>query len=211
MHVLSEMPCLLNCDYAGCLDQLLHTSLDSLPSITCPICNKVTDLAQHDTTILAKNYALLEMMRDSSSRPTSPSRERSPVVAMRCDEHNGDSLSSFCTKCGVLVCSSCLVYGKHRDHSNKTMFVSQAALKYRQKLLDLIPEVRSTRGRMQSALEQVQRMSASVKEMGGRLEHEADDTYGHLLELIVAKRNALKVEIMERTQIRLEALTDQAL
>ncbi len=103
------------------------------------------------------------------------------------------------------------MYGKHKDHSNKTMFVSQAALKYRQKLLDLIPEVRSTRGRMQSALEQVQRMSASVKEMGGRLEHEADDTFGQLLELIVAKRNALKVEILERTQIRLEALTDQAL
>ncbi len=197
-----------------CLDQLLHKSLDSLPSITCPKCCKVTDLAQRDITILPKNYSLLEMIRDSaSSRSTSPApfREKSPVpVALRCEEH-GDSLSSFCTKCGELVCSSCLVYGKHRDHSNKTLFVSEAAIKYRQKLVDLIPEVRSTRGKMQSALEQIQRMSASVEEMGGQLEHEAEETYGQLVELIVAKRNALKLEIMERTQIRLEALTDQAL
>ena len=130
---------------------------------------------------------------------------------MRCEEHNGDNLSSFCTKCGVLVCSSCLLYGKHREHNNKTMFVGDAANWYRQEFQKFSPDVQNQRRRMEAALGDVERMNDSVQEMGGRLEKEADEAYGELINLIEARRDNLKMDIMKRTQMRVEALTDQAM
>lgn len=185
-----------------------------MPCITCPKCSKVTDVPNRDVITLPKNFALLEVIQNSlqsSSRPVSPSQAYNhSSVLMRCEEHNGDNLSSFCIKCGELVCSSCLLYGRHRDHNTQTLFVNEAAIQYRKKLTDLMPEVYRQRGRMETALTAVQHMTTNVKEMGDRLMEETDEVFAALTSIIEARRNALKLEIMERTQIRVEALTDQA-
>ncbi len=203
---------LIDTFFPGCLDQLLLQSLGSSSSITCPKCSRVTDLGDRDTSTLSKNYSLLDVIRETptGSIVSAPPRERPATAALRCEEHNGDNLSSFCIKCSVLVCSSCLLYGKHREHNTKTLFVSEAADKYRRKLCQLLPEVRGQQEKMTAALEKVQAMRDSIEVMGGRLEQEADKTYDALIQLIVERRNRLKLEIMERTQLRLEALTDQS-
>ncbi len=193
------------------MNKLLLKSLDTSPTITCPKCSRITDLAQRDSTILPKNYSLLDVIRETpnGSVASPPPREKPVSTVLRCEEHS-DNLSSFCIKCGVLACSSCLLYGEHRDHNTKTLFVSDAAEKYRRKLCELLPEVRAQQKKMSVTLKEVLTMKESVEEMGGHLEQETDDTYDALIQLIVERKNMLKLEIKERTQLRLEALTTQS-
>ena len=176
-------------------------------------------MKNRDISNLRKNFDLLDAIRtiskslssgcSSSFEPLKNElRELSPAD-IKCDEH-GDNLSSYCKKCGVLVCSSCLLFGSHSDHNDKTLFVGQAAKEYRKKFFELSPEVRQQKKKMEGVLVDVERMNASVQETGGRLVGEAETAYNELIGLIEAKRDALKLEIMERTQIRVEALTDQA-
>lgn len=88
--------------------------------------------------------------------------------------------------------------------------MSDAAEKYRRKLCELLPEVRAQQKKMSVTLKEVLTMKESVEEMGGHLEQETDDTYDALIQLIVERKNMLKLEIKERTQLRLEALTTQS-
>ena len=64
---------------------------------------------------------------------------------------------------------------------------------------------------MEAALGDMERMNDSVQEMGGRLADEADEVYGELIRLIEDRRDNFKMDIMKRIQMRVEALTDQAM
>lgn len=176
-------------------------------------------MKNRDITNLRKNFDLLDAIRTISESlssgssssyepPKNESREVSPVD-IKCDEH-GDNLSSYCKKCGVLVCSSCLLFGLHSSHNDKTLFTGQAAKEYRKKFREISPEVWQQKKKMEGVLVEVERMNVSVQETGGRLVEETETEYNNLIRQIEAKRDALKLEIMERTQIRVEALTDQA-
>lgn len=190
----------------------------SHPVINCPKCNSETQVQDRNVTNLRKNYDLLEAIV-TMSVPSGPSaafdtpdnlernRSMSPVE-IKCVEH-GDHLSSYCKKCEVLVCSSCLVFGSHRDHTNK--FVGEAATEYREQFQNIHPEVQKQRNRMESVLVDVEAMAVNVRETGDRLLDETDSAYNDVIKVMKAKRDALKLEIMERTQIRLEALTGQTL
>ena len=124
-----------------------------------------------------------------------------------CIEH-GDHLSSYCVKDGTLVCSSCLLYGSHKHHN--CLLVKEAAKLHKEKLRELTPEVLQQKQKMEAALVRVEELAGEVQQSGGRLVDELDAKFNAIIEQIEERRMQLKLEIMERTQVRVEALLQQA-
>ena len=175
----------------------------------------MTPVNDGDLSSLSKNFALLEVLRTISTSPiplpqhpeSDGERASSLLPPLKCPEH-GDQLTSFCVKDGSLICSSCLVYGSHKNHN--MLPVSQAAVEYREKLCKLSPEVLGQKKRMEEALTTVNEMILNIQETGQQLESEVKEKFQELIDLITDKRDRLKMEVMERIQIRVETLLDQS-
>ena len=167
-----------------------------------------------------RNFAILEVIYSDPQSPsenqklngtaeaTSPGipQDDTRVPVRLCDEH-GDHLTSFCMKDKVFVCSSCLLYGKHRQHPCK--LVRDAALDCRQLLSDLVPNVVSQKGKMTEAVERVAEELEEVKGRWEQLRKEVDDHFDELVGVLNARRKELKLELLERGQMRVEALLQQ--
>lgn len=209
----------------GCLEQLLEnlkpSSSGATPAeIGCPVCHTPTQIDGRNVGQLPKNYGLLEVI---SSNPSSymsrvgglsmAGRGDSPIVqkkedqtAIFCPDH-GDHLSSYCVKDNTLVCSSCLLYGNHKQH--KCLLVTEAAKIGREKLQQLNPEVLGQKKRLEEALVDVKSVMERVQTSGGRLVDEMDACFDDLVQFVEERRKRLKLETMERTQVRVQALLEQ--
>ena len=165
-----------------------------------------------------RNFAILEVIY--SGGPQSPLEQGDtetseittpldnlPTPSIRlCAEH-GDHLTSFCMRDKVFVCSSCLLYGKHKQHPCK--LVRDAALDCRQFLATLAPDVVTQQKKMADAVERVTKEMEEVKKRTEQLGNDVDDHFDELVGVLNARRKELKIELLERGQIRVEALLQQ--
>lgn len=209
----------------GCLEQLLENlkpSSGATPvEIGCPVCHTPTQIDGRDVGKLPKNYGLLEVIGSNPSsymsrvgrlsiagRGDSPTAQKNEVqAAIFCPDH-GDHLSSYCVKDNTLVCSSCLLYGNHKQH--KCLLVTEAAKIGREKLQQLNPEVLGQKKRLEEALVDVKNVMERVQTSGGRLVDEMNACFDDLVQFVEERRRRLKLETMERTQVRVQALLEQA-
>ena len=154
----------------------MHFKADRRPEVDCPKCHSITPVPERNVDKLPKNYGLIEVISSSATpqHPTAlddppqlsdPESDYERVERPVCKVH-GDHISSYCIEDGTLVCSSCLLFGKHKGH--KCLMVSEAAELERTKLRQLNLEVDSQREKMQSTLEQVEDNLKKVEENGGR-------------------------------------------
>lgn len=198
------------CVIIGCLVNLLSRVLSS-SSVTCPKCQRPTLVPRRNVDNLAQNFALMEVIRSiPKSRSSSPdAKPRPPPVpdTVMCGDH-GDHLTSYCINDGKLICSTCLVYGSHTGH--KTLGIREAAAERRKKWRELNPEVSQQCKKMEAAVGEVDALCDSVQSTGGEVVKEIEESFHELIELIEEKRNRMKIEAMQRTQIRVKALKEQA-
>ena len=183
-------------------------------SVCCPKCQRPTHVPDQNVDNLARNYALMEVIRSlPKSHSSSPEMERRVLDpgpsqdTFKCADH-GDHLTSYCINDDKLICSTCLVYGSHLGH--RTLGIKEAAAQNRKKLHELNPEVLQQRKKMELAVAEVEAVCKSVQKTGGEVVNEIEEAFHELTELIEEKRNQLKVEAMHRTQIRVKALKEQA-
>lgn len=181
-----------------------------MTEIDCPLCHEITSIHDNSVTDLPKNYPLMSMLRslDSTGKGRKISRkEDSPIHPPQCPEHE-DYVRSYCLKDGALVCSTCELYGSHRNHPTK--FLNEAAVSERKKIKELNAEVFKQKQRMKVALSGVENTCKRVQETGGKMEDEVDDFFQVLVGLVEEKRRSVKTDIRMRTQLRVKALVDQA-
>lgn len=167
---------------------------------------------------LTKNYAILEVIYTlPQNSPNLEPEHESPIISERplgiprlplplCKEH-GDHLTSFCVKDMVLVCSSCLLYGSHKQHPCK--LVTDAILDCHRILTSLTPDVAAQKTKMAEAVARVNLEMEDVKEKSQQLSTQVDEHFDQLVQVLNARRKELKLEVMERTQVRVEALLQQ--
>ena len=167
---------------------------------------------------LMRNFTILEViysggpqapveLPDTETSEISGPSEALPTPAVRLCEEHGDHLTSFCMKDKVFVCSSCLLYGKHKQHPCK--LVRDAALDCRQFLAALTPDVVTQRKKMLDAVERVSKEMEEVKNRTEQLDKDVDEHFDELVGVLNARRKELKMELLERGQIRVEALLQQ--
>ena len=183
-------------------------------SINCPKCHRPTLVPDRKVENLAQNFALMEVIRSlPRSRSASPDpRAYQPPPPpdpenSKCPDH-GDHFTSYCINDGKLICSTCLVYGSHTGH--KTLGIKEAAAENRRKLIELNPEVLQQCQKMEVAVAEVEAVCDSVQKTGGEVVNEIEEAFHELVELIEERKNQLKIEAMQRTQVRVKALKEQA-
>ena len=190
----------------GCLIELVKES-----NIRCPKCHHNTPISSHGVTMtLVKNYGVLEIIysHPSSYRTNAVSTNDVCVTDLAlCDVH-GDRLTSFCVKDKVLVCSSCLLYGEHKDHP--CQLVKDAGIEYRQRLRRLIPDLLDRNDKTKGVIVDVKRMINRVQDSSEVLGTQVDVYFDRLLRVLEERKLELKLEILHRTQERVEALSEQA-
>ena len=198
----------------GCLRNLLERVITS-SSVVCPKCQQHTLVPDRNIDKLARNFALMEVIRSlPRSRSCSPSEVRPrdvatvpTVVIPKCTDH-GDHLTSYCVNDNKLICSTCLVYGSHVGH--KTLGIKEAAAESRRKLLDLNPDVLQQCKRMEKSAVEVEAMCEAVQKTGGEVVDRIEEAFQELCGIIEERKNRMKIEAMQRTQIRMKALKEQA-
>ena len=100
------------------------------------------------------------------------------------------------------------MYGSHSGH--KTLGIMEAATENRKKLSKLNPDVLQQRRKMELAVAEVEAICEAVQKTGGEVVEKIEEEFRELIELIEERKNQLKVEAMQRTQIRVKALKEQA-
>lgn len=80
----------------------------------------------------------------------------------------------------------------------------------RKKLSELNPDVFQQRRKMELAVVEVEAICEAVQKTGGEVVEKIEEEFRELIELIEERKNQLKVEAMQRTQIRVKALKEQA-
>ena len=208
--------------YTGCLNDLVKEC-----TIVCPKCKHATPISSHGVEMsLVKNYGVLEIIyshpssyrarRSPSPRPVALSKGSSLCIedqisftttdAPICGIH-GDRLTSFCVRDRVLVCSSCLLYGAHKDHP--CQLVKDAGMEYKQRLKKLIPDIVRKNDEMRAAIVDLGRTVKKVQESSETLGTKIDGHFDKLIAVLVERKNELKVEVLHRSQDRVEALVEQ--
>lgn len=196
--------------YSGCLGRLVKDS-----TLSCPKCHHKTSVPQtfNGVNSLAKNYGVLEIMYSQPSLfvkganvtvQENPSKLRSSVPL--CEEH-GDQLSSYCQEDDTLVCSSCLLYGKHKGHGSKLL--KDAAADCRQMLVKLTPEVAEKISSMEEAVQEVERVMEKVNLSSEQLSKEIGSHFNQLVKIFEKRCKELKVDVLHRSQTRIESLMEQ--
>eukprot|EP00731_Ephydatia_muelleri_P035131 Em0099g3a len=196
----------------GCLERLLVASPNH-SGVACPKCCILTPLSTQSVELVPKNFGVLELLScppsialhgSSYLEPSSPTRREGGVF---CADH-GDHLSSYCLTDKKLVCSSCLLYGTHKQH--ECLLVNEAASQRRSILNSLTPDLQTHKATLESALVNVDRLNEQIQSAAGGLVDTVDKKFNELARCIEARRVKLKIEIMERAQIRVHALADQS-
>lgn len=80
----------------------------------------------------------------------------------------------------------------------------------RKKLSKLNPDVLEQRRKMELAVVEVEAVCEATQKTGGEVVEEIEQEFRELVELIEERKNQLKVEAMQRTQMRVKALKEQA-
>ena len=80
----------------------------------------------------------------------------------------------------------------------------------RKKLCELNPDVLQQKKKMELAVVEVEAVCEAVQKTGGEVVEKIEEEFRELIELIEERKNQLKVEAMQRTQIRVKALKEQA-
>ena len=88
--------------------------------------------------------------------------------------------------------------------------MNEAASQRRAILNNIAPDLQSHKARLEAALTSVQQLSEQIQSTAGRLSDAVDKKFEQLARCIEARRVKLKIEIMERVQIRVHALDDQS-
>ena len=105
------------------------------------------------------------------------------------------------------MCSSCLLYGTHKDHPCQP--VKDAGMEYKQRLRKLIPDITKKNDEMRAAIIDLGRTVKKVQQSSDTLETKIDDHFDKLIAMLVERKNELKVEVLHRSQDRVEALVEQ--
>lgn len=201
--------------HVGCLHKLKRSF-----EIKCPKCYHPTVVNAEGVSSLAKNFAILEIIYcipDCRSPDSPQSKEANWTTAYptnldskpslpTCPEH-GDLLSSFCVTDMKLVCSSCLVYGSHKKHPCKLL--KDAALDCHRVLSSLTPDLAEQQKKMKDALSVVETELETVKSTSLKLSSQIDQQFDQLVNVLNARRKVLQLDVLERSQVRIEAMAHQ--
>lgn len=200
------------------------TQLVKGEKLHCPKCHHVTAVPPpKGVNGLVKNYGVLEIMyshptlfkhqKESSSNQISQSTPSSSVLSKNqsndvplCPDHE-DRLSSYCEEDKVLVCSSCLLYGAHKNHQSK--LASDVAHDWKQTLVKLTPDIKEMINVAEKSIEDIELVKESVSASSHQLSDQIDGHFNELINVIEKKRKELKVEVLHRSQSRIEALMEQ--
>ena len=191
--------------------------------ISCPKCHHNTP-APRGVNDLVKNYGVLEIMyshptlfkkkdvngsHSSKSAPNTssliPDSHTSSNVPI-CSEH-GDRMSSYCEEDKVLVCSSCLLYGPHKQHQSK--LVTEIAYNWRQTLVKLTPDIGEMINSAERSIEDIETVKENISASSHELSNQIDTHFKELINVIEQRKKELKVEVLHRSQSRIEALMEQ--
>lgn len=88
--------------------------------------------------------------------------------------------------------------------------MKEAASQRRSVLNSLFPDLQTHKATLETALLNVDRVSEQIQSAAGVLVDTVDKKFDELARCIEARRVKLKIEIMERAQIRVHALADQS-
>ena len=88
--------------------------------------------------------------------------------------------------------------------------MSDAAAEERKKLKALRPDVLVQKEKMDEALEMVESTCRSTQKVGGTMEDQVDEFFGHIIALIEEKKADVKTDVRLRTQLRVNTLLEQA-
>lgn len=88
--------------------------------------------------------------------------------------------------------------------------MNEAASQRRSILNSLTPDLQTHKATLESALVNVDRLNEQIQSAAGGLVDTVDKKFNELARCIEARRVKLKIEIMERAQIRVHALADQS-
>ena len=88
--------------------------------------------------------------------------------------------------------------------------MNEAASQRRSILKSLTPDLQTHKATLESALVNVDRLNEQIQSAAGGLVDTVDKKFNELALCIEARRVKLKIEIMERAQIRVHALADQS-
>ena len=88
--------------------------------------------------------------------------------------------------------------------------MNEAASQRRSILKSLTPDLQTHKATLESALVNVDRLNEQIQSAAGGLVDTVDKKFNELARCIEARRVKLKIEIMERAQIRVHALADQS-
>lgn len=187
----------------GCITELVKGN-----GLNCPKCHHYTLLPPQGVNNLPKNFAILEMMysigaKDTGATDTLPlTLNKAPL----CVEH-GDQLSSYCKEDQQLVCSSCLLYGPHKQHQSK--LVKEAASDHRQTLIKLTPGVSEIVVSAKKANKDIETAIECVNDSSLRISDEIESHFMELIGVLESRKKQLKVDALHRSQNRVEALMEQ--
>ena len=167
---------------------------------------------------LVKNYGVLEIIYSHPSSYRTKKISTGSFISNGggmqftadiplCTVH-GDQMTSFCVKDRLLVCSSCLLYGEHKDHP--CQLVKDASIEYRQRLRKLIPDLLDRNDQMKGTVVDVKQMIEKVQDSSEILASEVDVHFNRFLRVLEERKKEMKLELLHRTQERVEALSEQA-
>lgn len=205
--------------FVGCLSDLLKDS-----TIACPKCKHITPISCHGvTSALVRNYGVLEIMYTAQSSSSSlKAKQLSISSSFNSDNHtalsmvvdiplcniHGDRMTSFCVKDRVLVCSSCLLYGTHKNHP--CQLVMDAGAECRQNMKRLIPDLRTRTDQMKSTVIDIKKIISDVQTSSNGLSDEIDVYFNQLIEVLEERKRELKMEVLLKSQERVQALVEQS-
>lgn len=105
------------------------------------------------------------------------------------------------------MCSSCVVYGLHKQHSCKP--VLELAHEYRRTLCKVSPLVIQQVENLERGKEEVTALIEDVNEKSEKLAHDVDAHFDVLVEILDRQRRKLKLDVLYRSQSKVESLMKQ--
>ena len=138
-----------------------------------------------------------------------PGSSRSPQHLSHspfCEEH-GDHLTSYCEEDNVLVCSSCMVYGSHKTHSCKP--VLELSQEYRRTLCKINPLVAQQVDHLEGGLAEITALIKDINEKSEKLSSDIDTHFDTLIGILDRRKKKMKLDVLYRSQSRVESLMQQ--
>ena len=196
-----------------CLERLVVSNQNGLPTITCPGCYKLTSLPANGVEGLQTSLHALKLVEilnggkkveEADSLPTSSLGKG----ATPCNEHRDSEASLFCDKCEVPVCQACLAEaGKHRGHDCRTL--SSAVEEFKREIASSLKPMQDQLASLSGALAKLNAESEKITQQQDVLEADIHSTIKGLKDTLVARETELMGQLDRLSQEKMDSLSAQ--